>query len=279
MAQAPKTTNKAAASKPGTAVTTKTNALVDAPPTELAAFMEEDAGKGVSTSSADVGIPFFGILQDLSPQVKKRDDKYIDGAEVGMIMNNASNELYAGEDGILFIPCFFKSALVEWIPRDKGGGFVQEFPLNHPVLHSATKVDRAKPPRLPNGNDLVETRYYFGLHARPDGNYEAGVIGLASSGLKVSREWMRQIKLVKIPGTGAIGPAFSKAYRLKTALAKNGAGQEFFKYVPTAERWVTSTEYAAAKQLETECAKGNVQASRPDADVVGAGDGDGEEVI
>lgn len=273
-------TTTAPPKKPGTALApANSNALADKPPSELAAFMEEDAGKGVSTSSADVGIPFLTILQDLSPQVKKRDDKYIEGAEVGMILNTATGEVYSGEDGVLIIPAFFKSSLVEWIPRDKGGGWVSEYPIGHTIAHSATRTERTKPPRLPNGNDLIETRYYFNLHCKPDGSYEATVIGLASSGLKVSREWMRQIKLVKIPTSGAIGPAFSKAYRLKTKLSKNGAGQEFYTWSVSTERWVTSEEYHAAKQLEAECAVGNVQASRPDADTVGAGDGEEEQVL
>lgn len=276
MAKAPETKET---KKTGTEVSTsvKNTALADAPPQELAAFMDEDAGKGVSTSSNDVGIPFLVILQDLSPQVKKRDEKYIDGAEVGMIMNNASQEIYASEDGILFIPCFFKSALVEWVPRDSGGGYVKEYPIDDPIMRRTTRPDRKKPPKLENGNDLVETRYYFGLHAKPDGTYEPAVIGMASSALKISREWMRQLKLVKTPG-GAIAPSFAKAWRLKTKLAKNNAGQEYFTWSINAERWVNSEEYAAGRTLEAECARGNVQASRPD-ESVGASSGSDEEVL
>lgn len=264
--------------KPGTAVATaKSTAVANAMPAHLADVMGDHAGKGVSTSSQDVGIPFLYILQDLSPQAKKRDPKYVDGAEVGMIFNNQSKEIYDGDDGILFVPCFFKSALVEWIPRDDGGGWVAEYPINDPILRQAVKTDRKKPPRLPNGHDLVETKYYFGFHCKPDGTYEPAVIGFASSGLKVSREWVRQLKLVKGPN-GAVAASFSKAYRLKSVLAKNGAGQEYFTFSVESERWVDSEEFAMGVTLEGECARGNVQAQRPEDDAVGARD-DAEEVL
>lgn len=268
-----------AGGKPGTQVATaKTTALADAPPSDIAAMMGDYNGAGVSTDAADVGIPFLYILQDLSPQVKKRGEKYVDGAEIGMIFNNQSMELFAGEDGVLLIPCFFKKAQVEWISRDAGGGFVAEHPYNTPLLGQAERYDAKKPPRLKNGHDLVDTKYYFCLHAKPDGTYEAITVGLASSGQKVSRELQRLFKLVRDPRTNEIAASFLKAYRFKTKLAKNGANQEYWTWTITPERWVNSGELTAAAALHGDVSRGAVQASRPDEGVDTGGDAD-EDVL
>ncbi len=261
--------------KPGTAVATaNTTAIVNAPPAEIAAFMDEDAGKGAATRASEIGIPFLGILQDLSPQVKKRDPAYIEGAEVGMIINTGSKEIYAGEDGVLFIPCFYKTCNVEWTPRDKGGGWVAEHPIDTPLLRGADRPDPKKPPRLKNGNDLIETRYYFGIQVLPNGGYELAVIGMSSSALKTSREWQQQIGRVKTP-SGAKAPSFAKAYRLKTVLRKK-ADNEWFGWDIAPERWVTSSEYNAARELEAQVAAGAVQAAQPDASVAPPSDGEDE---
>src|SRR6056300_1204363 len=77
------------------------------------------AGKGLQNiSNDDVTIPRLAIIQSGSPQRKKKDEKYIDGADEGHIFNTVSNTLYT--DGLTIIPCGYKKSYVEWVPRDKG---------------------------------------------------------------------------------------------------------------------------------------------------------------
>jgi hypothetical protein len=81
------------------------------------------AGKGLQNiSNDDVTIPRLAIVQSGSPQRKKKDEKYIDGADEGMIFNTVTNELY--KDSLEVIPCGYRKTYVEWVPRDKGGGLV-----------------------------------------------------------------------------------------------------------------------------------------------------------
>ena len=51
----------------------------------LATFdMEADAQKGAQNiSQEDLALPFLKILGQLSPEVNKRDGKYVEGAEIG----------------------------------------------------------------------------------------------------------------------------------------------------------------------------------------------------
>ena len=54
-------------------------------------------------SQQDLALPFLKILGQLSPEVNKRDGKYVEGAEPGKIINTVTNKLY---DEIEVIPCF-----------------------------------------------------------------------------------------------------------------------------------------------------------------------------
>src|SRR4051812_20868508 len=87
-------------------------------PAEMMELYEGDAGQGVSTSVEDNLVPFVGILQAQSPQVLKRNPKYVEGAEASDIFLTSLNRYWKGETGILFQPCAFGREFVEWRLRD-----------------------------------------------------------------------------------------------------------------------------------------------------------------
>ena len=88
-----------------------------------ATTLEQDAGKGLGKlTQEDLALPFLKILAQLSPEVNKRDGKYVEGAEAGMIYNSVSGELYDGTKGISVIPCFYKLEYLEWKDRGEGSG-------------------------------------------------------------------------------------------------------------------------------------------------------------
>ena len=54
-------------------------------------MFEEDAGKGLGDiGQEDLALPFLKVLVQSSPQVNKRDGKYVEGAEPGMIFNSVT---------------------------------------------------------------------------------------------------------------------------------------------------------------------------------------------
>ena len=88
-------------------------------------IFEEDAAKGLGNiGQQDLALPFLKILGQLSPEVNKRDGKYVEGAEPGMIYNSVSGDLYDGVKGIDVIPCFYKLEYIEW--KDRGEGLVHQ---------------------------------------------------------------------------------------------------------------------------------------------------------
>ena len=102
-----------------------------------------DAGLEEVTTQ-DLSIPYLRILAQLSPQVNKRDGAYVDGAEAGMIYNTMENAVYNGDEGVTVVPCYFRRVLVEWKPREKGGGFVTEGPSRCIITMTSTQLKKAR---------------------------------------------------------------------------------------------------------------------------------------
>jgi hypothetical protein len=196
------------------AVIEKKNTLPDTAPTFLAQYREQDAGKGYSSKAEDGIVPFIDILQLLSPQIKKNNEKYIKGAEAGDILVKGSlNPVVKSEEGIVVQPCAFERKFVEWVPRSKGGGFV----TRHDVM-PADAVERPNPEdetrtvwvRKSNGNQLIDTRYHYVLL-----NGAPYVMAFKSTGHTVSREWTQLMKMLG-------GAAFERKYKVTSKLRTKG---------------------------------------------------------
>lgn len=184
----------------------------------LAATFEEMDELGFENATADsYAIPFLAILQSNSPQVKKTSGSYIDGATEGMLLNTVKNSVVeAEEEGVLVIPCAYRQGFVEWVPRDSGGGFVTEY-----QPHEAPRTERDDDNRdvLPNGNELMDTRYHSLLMLNEDGSASPIVVAMTRTQVKKSKRWMslmQDIRLPKADGSGTYTPPmFSHVYRLK----------------------------------------------------------------
>ena len=86
-------------------------------------MFEADADKGSQNmTQEDLALPFLKVLGQLSPEVNKRDGKYVEGAEPGMILNTVTNEVFDGTKGIDVLPVFYERKYVEWQDRGEGKG-------------------------------------------------------------------------------------------------------------------------------------------------------------
>ena len=152
----------------------------------LATFdMEADANMGAQNiSQEDLALPFLKILGQLSPEVNKRDGKYVEGAEPGKIINTVTNQLY---DKVSVIPCHYKRQYVEW--QDRGtstGAPVAIHDADSDIISQTTRGKDYKD-RLANGNYLENTASHFVLVR--GANPHTALISMKSTQLKVSRKW------------------------------------------------------------------------------------------
>lgn len=161
-------------------------------------LLMQDAGQGMEDmDSTDFTIPYFGILQSLSPQVKKNDPAYIKGAEEGMFYNSASGKVYSGEAGVILVPVHYLKRYVEWGLREKGGGLVKDWGADSSNLDRASKDDRGRMV-TPEGTQMVTTGTYYALVVNPeDGEYERVIIAMSSTMLRQARKWNNLMSAVK----------------------------------------------------------------------------------
>ena len=222
---------------------------------------EEDAAKGLGNIGAqDLALPFLKILGQLSPEVNKRDGKYVEGAEPGMIFNSVSGDLYDGAKGINVIPAFYKLEYVEWKDRGEGSGGPVAVHDSSSDIMSQTKADANFKDRLPNGNYVEKTASHFVIITGD--NPTTALISMKSTQLKISRKWNSMMSGIKLKGkNGLFTPAsFSHIYRLKTTQMSNDKGTWFGWDVSKVGPITDTSLYQQAKTFSENISKGSVTA-------------------
>jgi hypothetical protein len=231
---------------------------------------DQDAGKGrENVRAVDMSVPFWTVLHKLSPECDKTTGSYVPGAEAGMIMNTVTKELIAGEVGGRWIPCHFEKVVIEWAPRESGGGLVAVHPIDTPLLATARPNEKGQPVKANSINLLIETAQHFVVRVRDDGSTEAGLIAMSSSQLKKSRQWnsmMATVQLTRGDGTKFSPPTFSRSYHLTTTQESNSKGSWFGWKIGDGEFLTDPQHYQVAKSLHEAAIKGEVTARpvRPD---------------
>lgn len=224
-------------------------------------MFEDDAAKGLGAiGQEDLALPFLKILGQLSPEVNKRDGKYVEGAEPGMIFNSVSGELYDGVKGIDVIPCFYKLEYIEWKDRGEGLGAPVAIYDSSSDIMSKTTPDANYKDRLPNGNYIEKTASHFVIVSGDSPS--TALISMKSTQLKISRKWNSMMSGIKMKGAnGMFTPAsFSHIYKLKTTQMSNDKGTwfgwEVSKVGPVTEKGL----YDQAKGFSDSISKGSVKA-------------------
>lgn len=228
----------------------------------VAGMFEADAQAGFQNmEQADLALPFLRILGQLSPQVNKRDAKYVEGAEAGMIYNTVTSELYDGEKGINVIPCYYKREYVEWQDRGEGAGAPVAIHSSSSSIIQETTRDSMGKDRLKNGNYLENTASYYVMVSK-EKSAETALITMKSTQLKVSRNWNSMMNGLKLQGKNGLftPPIFSHIYTLKTVQQSNDKGTWFGWTVNKVGPVQDKNLYEQAKGFAESVKSGDVQA-------------------
>jgi len=217
------------------------------------------AGKGLQNiSNDDVTIPRLAIVQSMSPQRKKKDEKYIDGADEGMIFNTVTNELY--KESLEVIPCGYRKTYVEWVPRDKGGGLVAV----HDYKPEKAITDPKTRKTMLGENQIVDTAEHFVLVKTSQG-YSPAVLTMTSSNLGVSRKWntLLKMKRLNVKGQTVEAPSFLYRFKLSTVEAENDLGNWYKYKIEEAGQIESKDIFKEGEALADSVTTGKVKASEP----------------
>ena len=229
----------------------------------------EDAGAGMQgVGPNDLAIPFLVILQKGSPQVGKANAKYVKGAEQGAIFNTVSQELFDGQKGVLVVPCGYSKMVVEWTPRDSGGGFIAQHRENDPILKECKRNERGQLVHPATNHVFIDTAYHFCLLLREDGPPGWALVSMYSTQLKKSRIWNTTMRgsMIKGPHGAFNPPSFSHRYRLTTV----GEAKDTYDWMGwkiVSEGRVEDVElYKMAREFSKQVEAGAVRVTAPPQD-------------
>jgi hypothetical protein len=224
-------------------------------------LFEADADKGSQNmTQEDLALPFLKVLGQLSPEINKRDGKYVEGAEPGMILNTVTNEIFDGAKGIDVLPVFYERKYVEWQDRGDSKGAPVAIHNAESDIVSTTTRDKSYKDRLPNGNYLENTANHFVvvLGKSP----QSALISMKSTQLKISRKWNSMMMGIKLQGKNGMftPPTYSHIYKLKTTQMSNDKGTWFGWDVSKVGPIEDKSVYESAKSFAEKVSKGAVQA-------------------
>jgi hypothetical protein len=212
-------------------------------------------GRGFEEADAAAyAIPFLVMLQPTSPQLDE-----IKGAKAGMILNTATGEVMNSAE---VIPCVYQRRFLRWGPRDSGGGFKGAM-----VASEADKLrnegdvtdfeNRVYFP-LPDGTVnpkkcdlLADTRNHYVLVRTKEG-LKPAVMSLASTQVKVSRNWMTKMQ-------SAGGDMWGWAYKIGSQKTTNEKGTWYLFTVDYADE-ATESEQEVAEAFYASVVSGSAQA-------------------
>ena len=232
--------------------------------TDVMDDMFADGGEGAAFDASELMIPYVRLAQQMSPQINKKDAKFIEGLSSGDMYNTLTNAIYDGEDGLNVVPCYVTTKYAEFVTRENGGGFVQELDASDPVINQTTKDGTMD--ILPSGNQLVKSDEYYCLIVGDDGGWEPAVVDFKVTAMKVSKRWKTQIAMnkAKNPKTGQmqILPIFSTVWKLTTVDETNKRNETYSNYSVSKVGILEDRNlYQEARTFRQSIAAGEVKAS------------------
>ena len=228
-------------------------------------LFEADANQGTQNiSQEDLALPFLKILGQLSPEVNKRDGKYVEGAEPGKIINTVTNQLF---DTLQVVPVFYKRQYIEWQDRGTSTGAPVAIHEADSDIVSQTTRGKDYKDRLPNGNYLENTASHFVLTVGD--NPSTALISMKSTQLKVSRKWNSMMMGIKMQGKNGLftPPTYSHIYNLSTVQMSNDKGTWFGWDVSKVGPVEDKNVYDMAKAFAESVGKGEVQTKHENQEV------------
>lgn len=198
----------------------------------LATAMPEWLQKGnrgsENVEATDLILPRLGQIQALSPQIKKNDPAFIEGAEQGQLFNPLTGEIYG--ESATFIPVLFRKEWVVFKDRKAGGGFFGSFPSEKESLEFIEgHEDKSK-------LESIESHNHIGYVIKNDGGRDQIIFTCTKSKIKASRKLN---SLVTMAGVDR----FAKAYQIKSVEASNTSGDDYWNVDVSALGFVTKEVY------------------------------------
>ena len=159
----------------------------------------------------------------------------------------------------------YQKRIIEWKPRDSGGGFIAAHVEGDPVLKQCSRNEKNQLVHGQTGNVFVDTAYHFGLLLKSEGFPEMCVISMYSTALRTSRNWNTTMHSImkKVNGRIFNPPMYSHAYRL-FSVGQTRDQYDWVGWSITSEGEVKDVElYKFAREFSKQIESGAVRVTVP----------------
>lgn len=204
-------------------------------------LLKEAGGSLNKKSSDDYQIPYLNIIMKGSPQLKKGDEKHIEGAEEGMVFNTVTKQLYKN---LTVLPVYYKRSYVEWkLVRKQATAPIAEYSISeYEQMKREGKIvrDENNKDRIVGGDTYVEnTASHFVIVVEEDGSWNQAIIKMKASQLKKSRTWNSIMSNQRRKdGNEIYQPKdFARSYSLSTKYEENDVG-DWYGWVISQGLWI-----------------------------------------
>jgi len=231
-----------------------------------------DAGAGLEHVEAKyLIIPHLRLLQSGSPQAKRSDPAYVEGAREGLFINTATGELF---DKVLFVPCRFVPDHSEWEPGLQGD-FIRSHGADSTEFDKCEFVQEAGRSafRHPNSNEFAQRALFYGLIVKMDEesgtiDFEKAVASLGGTSFAVARRWLTQISSYRLTapnGQKFIAPMWARSFMLDASPQSNDDNSwmawKFGAYANTLDLPEGREVYLAAREFAAQVDRGEAKAA------------------
>jgi hypothetical protein len=196
----------------------------------VAALLGSVAGLGVPEGA---GFNIVKLLQSNSPEVERRDPKYVQGAKAGdFFFHGKERPIVQGEAGFVMQPVVLKRAFVEWLPGR--AGFVAQH-ADKPIGALYDQDERGRQAlRMPESGNLVEETFFLiGPVADENGKIDGEdvwALSLRSTAITVLRnKFVAPLNKLRIEVNGGRirPPIFGTKWRVSSERTANQDGSWF----------------------------------------------------
>ena len=176
------------------------------------------------TKPEDLLIPRLKIVQAQSPETKRTNSSYMEGAKEGDLIDSQMGINYG--DQVEFLPVLFRKEWIEWAPRDTQKGIVRTHD-NPEILAQCKQSAEVSGWYLPNGNQIVETYVFYGFILTDKYELNESFISMYGMQLKKARKWIsisNGLRAQDSKGNSFRPPMFYQSYLLGSQPESNNRG-------------------------------------------------------
>lgn len=231
-----------------------------------------DAGGGLEHVEARyLIIPHLRLLQSSSPQAKRSDPAYVEGAREGLFLNTATGELF---DKVLFVPCRFVPDHSEWEPGLQGDFIRSHGPDSTEFDKCEFVQDNGRSFfRHPNGNEFAQRALFYGMIVKMDEesgtvDAEKAVASLGGTSFAVARRWLTQISSFRLTapnGQKFSAPMWARSFMLEASPQSNDDNSwmawKFAAYANTLDLPEGREVYLAGREFSKQIDAGEAKAA------------------